>query len=80
MAEKVLILSHFSRPPPQTKRGQRSIPPLEPLLPRRPSGTVARASACPSGQNAETKFSFPFRRKKSVARKKEIVKKILLEA
>jgi len=30
--------------------------PLKPA-PRRPSGTSAQASACPSGQNAETKFS-----------------------
>jgi len=54
----VLILSIASfRPPSKTKRGRRGIPPLEPLLPRRPSGTLTQASACPIGQNAETKFS-----------------------
>jgi len=56
--------------PIQTERGRRGIPPLEPLLPRRPSGTLAQASACAIAQNAETKFSSSLIEKRKWARAK----------
>jgi len=64
----------------QESRGRRGIPPLEPLLPRRPRGILAQASACPLGQDAETKFSSALIEKRKWARKFKNVEENFVEA